>query len=261
MIPVITLVGNAGVGKDTVGKMLTEVSNGQTIAFADPLKRIAKNIFGFSDEQLWGPSHKRNEIEPRFSDKETAKEAWYQINRNIFQKPLFQEIAEVFKHENLAAAINSLRNDIFVKLTNEPVLTPRIALQTLGTEWGRSVHPDIWVNYAKDVIKKMLIGGYKYSQTDGLVRTDSRDYSPFIIITDARFRNEVVNMALLGSKVWKIESRNDVVKSTHQSETELSDISASLFDAIIHNSKEMGLNLLKDRVQNIYNEQFVYTKK
>ena len=35
-------------------------------------------------------------------------------------------------------------------------LTPRYALQTLGTEWGRDCYPDIWVDYAIDVAERLF---------------------------------------------------------------------------------------------------------
>ena len=53
-------------------------------------------------------------------------------------------------------------------------MTPRHALQTLGTEWGRDmIGGDIWVNIVKDRIEK-----FDY-------------YSQRVVIDDVRFKNEV----------------------------------------------------------------------
>src|SRR6185369_1818500 len=34
------------------------------ISFADPMKRFARQLFGFPVDNLWGPSEKRNELLP-----------------------------------------------------------------------------------------------------------------------------------------------------------------------------------------------------
>ncbi len=64
----------------------------------------------------------------------------------------------------------------FHELKEEPIpwlgLSPRRLLQTLGTEWGRSLHPDIWVL----LMQRRL--------------DDYADPEDRIVITDVRFDNE-----------------------------------------------------------------------
>src|SRR4051812_6363608 len=62
-LPIILLVGNAGVGKDAAGAALGKVLGFKRTAQADAIKRIAKELFGFTDDQLWGPSSARNAID------------------------------------------------------------------------------------------------------------------------------------------------------------------------------------------------------
>ena len=50
------ICGKAGSGKDTAAAYLIEKHGFVKLAFADPLKRFAKGVFGFTSEQLWGPS-------------------------------------------------------------------------------------------------------------------------------------------------------------------------------------------------------------
>lgn len=50
----IGITGKAGVGKDTVAEYLWRKHSFVRIAFADPMKRAAQEIFGLTDEETWG---------------------------------------------------------------------------------------------------------------------------------------------------------------------------------------------------------------
>ena len=57
-IPIVCLVGKIGDGKSTAAQYL--VSHGYVeVALADPLKRFCAEVYGFTEEQLWGPSELR----------------------------------------------------------------------------------------------------------------------------------------------------------------------------------------------------------
>lgn len=61
--------------------------------------------------------------------------------------------------------------------------TPRYAMETLGTNWGRDLmHPQFWV-------------GHFAFQTGN---------HPFVICDDVRFQNEVETFSELGGKVWRL---------------------------------------------------------
>jgi len=53
-IDLLFLAGKSGSGKDTVADHLCSGHGFQRLAFADPLKRAAKELFGLTDDQLWG---------------------------------------------------------------------------------------------------------------------------------------------------------------------------------------------------------------
>lgn len=87
--------------------------------------------------------------------------------------------------------------------------TPRHAMQTLGTEWGRKlIHPDLWVD----------------TEMDALVSFDR------IVFDDVRFPNEVAAIKMAEGQVVKIERPNIFAKVDHASENQKLDV-----DAVVSN--------------------------
>ncbi len=66
MSKIISLTGNMGVGKDTMADYMVDQYGFVKVSMADPFKRIAKEVYEFSDEQLWGPSSARNQEDKRY---------------------------------------------------------------------------------------------------------------------------------------------------------------------------------------------------
>ena len=67
--------------------------------------------------------------------------------------------------------------------------TPRWALQSLGTEWGRNlIHPDLWV-----------IALFRYVEKMRWQRAYSR-----VVIDDVRFPNEVNAIRERGGEIWVV---------------------------------------------------------
>lgn len=54
-----------GSGKDTIAYYLVSKRGFVKMANADLLKRVAQSAFGFTDDQLWGPSELRNAPDKR----------------------------------------------------------------------------------------------------------------------------------------------------------------------------------------------------
>ena len=77
-------------------------------------------------------------------------------------------------------------------------ITPRYLAQTLGTEWGRSIHPDLWV----------------YLLMRDILEMDA----PVAIITDCRFPNEVEAVRKAGGVVWWVERDGIAPVRAHASE-------------------------------------------
>ena len=66
MIYVLGLLAKAGHGKTTAARHLVEVFGAEIRPLADPLKRAARNVFQFSDAQLWGTQADKEAIDPRY---------------------------------------------------------------------------------------------------------------------------------------------------------------------------------------------------
>lgn len=81
--------------------------------------------------------------------------------------------------------------------------TPRYAMQTLGTEWGRNlIHPDLWV---------FIWTRYRRSE----MRAFPRDR---VVADDVRFPNEVDAIHELGGEVWRVH-RPGCQSDGHESES------------------------------------------
>jgi hypothetical protein len=63
----IVLSGEAGAGKDSLAKLLVEEFGWTLYSLAGPLKRFAADMFGFTEQQLYGPSSFRNAPDPRWA--------------------------------------------------------------------------------------------------------------------------------------------------------------------------------------------------
>jgi hypothetical protein len=192
---IISFAGKAGVGKDAAASLLVEKYKFVKVALADPIKRICQNVFGFTDDQLWGPSNKRNEIDYRY------------------------------------------------KREDGSFLTPREALQTFATEFGRKCYPDIWVDTIVKTYEQLSTGEYYYIMNKGLV---SFSYNMNInniniVVPDVRFENEVIKLKEYGPVILIKRSTTSLEgkASNHSSETSLDDIPIELFDAEIINDESI----------------------
>lgn len=81
--------------------------------------------------------------------------------------------------------------------------TPRYAMQTLGTEWGRQlIHPDIWLNAWQKRVKGL---------------------GAPVVADDCRFLNEAKLIRQMGGKVWRV-FRGQPEYVEHASEVEMRSI-------------------------------------
>lgn len=81
---IIALCGKKGSGKDTVADIIVKDYNFIKYRFADDIKKIAKILFDFTDEQLHG------------QDKDKLDEKWNITPREFFQKFGTEYIQEIF---------------------------------------------------------------------------------------------------------------------------------------------------------------------
>jgi hypothetical protein len=255
--PIILVCGPAGSGKDTVASTIAKNHNGVCIALADPMKRLAFDVFGFTELQLWGPSEFRNAPDPRFTDTR-AGDTWAEVEKRMrtFAPRWLDSISLYPGKDNLSSLwswIDSVRFEAFKR----DELTPRYVLQTLGTEWGRGITRDVWINVGMRTAETLLSGGPRYNRTVGL--TDDVGYHPpdFVVITDGRFRNEVLKVKMAGGITMRVNptiASNDAETveaagvAGHLSEAELGNIPRHFYTYILDNDKSKGLGSLDNRI-------------
>lgn len=217
---IIGICGQAGSGKDTCADFLVEEFGYVKVALADPLKRMCWDVFGFTEQQLWGPSQYRNVPDERFP------------------KPQFEDGPVEY-------------------------LTPRHALQTLGSEWGRNCYNDVWIDYAIRTAKS-IEKAHKYQepvyydQKLGLCQeSNPENYAgpcphKGVVISDVRFRNEIDAIKKADGLVFRVIRSGTGLQgaaSIHESEVKMKEIPDHLFDEVIIN--DGTLDELRVKVLNL----------
>jgi len=99
--------------------------------------------------------------------------------------------------------------------------TPRYAMQTLGTEWGRNlIHQDLWSHAWKVKVTQKLLDGHK------------------VVCDDCRFMNEERFVRMIHpSEIWYIRRKDLPEKMDHSSEQDFGDI---VVDRTIKNYGSIG---------------------
>jgi len=79
--------------------------------------------------------------------------------------------------------------------------TPRMIMQTLGTEWGRTyVGEDFWAQLAAMRIRQLT------------------EFGASVVVDDCRYANEAAVIDALGGEVWKV-TRPGLRATDHSSES------------------------------------------
>ena len=192
----IGLIGLAGAGKDTAAEILQRILAEQGKHFeiqryAGLLKECARQVFG-----------------ENFDDRDVKEEL-------VFVTPdLADRMIDATDYCQLKLGLNPEQFDIWNSLCKKHIdtltwVSPRLFQQLLGTEVGRALDPDVWVNYLKQQDKDM-------------------------IIPDCRFDNETVDINIL-------VVRHPVPEGTlHASEVYAAELQLSLepylyVDAVVYN--------------------------
>jgi hypothetical protein len=202
----------AGSGKSTLAESLAAAHGFGVIALADPFKRFIQEVYGFSRDQLWGPSELRSMPDKRFPRPCTACHGAGRDERlHLSSPPCF------------------VCNGVGVTY-----LTPREALQKIGSDWGRANYLNTWVDYTFRVIKQLEKGGHAYFPWTGITDDFDGDYKGYVI-PDLRHVNEVKAARDHGGKLIRLKgSFKEIPKEfgQHGSEVEQLTIPNSDFDLI-----------------------------
>ena len=216
---IIGLTGFKRSGKNTAGQfiedlILEENENALSgdpvhpicvyqLSFARPLKQICCDVFGWDERHVDGDLKEVPDERFHRSSKVALAEnfkldlaliikRW--VNRPADRQDAYAELDKVFRDYKEA-----------IQPAGPKVLTPRFAMQHLGTEFGRWMYTDTW--------------------TDLLIRKAQKAKpEDVVVVTDVRFMNEVNCVKEQGGVVWKV--RRPEVEPTdttnlHQSEAEM----------------------------------------
>ena len=183
---VIGIRGQSQSGKDTVGAMMAEALNGKTIALADPLKEFCALVFEFTQDQLYGPSESRNKPDLRYKNEHALERARLNFGSNagawlrqVLPEGTPKRTPATVDNDWVETHYDGVDADVasrklvewFEDVCKQPEITPRYALQTLGTEWGRDLSEDIWILFALDKRAPQKL----------------EEGAAYVIITDCRF--------------------------------------------------------------------------
>ena len=233
-------MGSAGAGKDTVANRLIEKHGFVKVGFADPMKRFVQDIFQFSDEQVWGESKFRNAPDERYFRRRsiTGSESIRVAEDGRF---IVETLAELAGRTATEEELRAGEEANFEK-ESRVYLTPRHALQTLGTDWARNMcYQDTWVAYAMRVANKLLSDNMPplaYTSELGLIERRNSRLRPItgVVFSDMRFKNEFEYVKNNGGKVVRVRRPVEeiTIPATHQSENDLNDVPDSAFNYVIH---------------------------
>ena len=190
----IVLFGVSGSGKSTLGAGLHQNYGFHVTAFADPIKRAAKEIFGFSDEHLFGHS--------------TLRETPYEDFLFSGKCPTCRTLCECRGGPDYWHCPGCGNN-------YSRYITPRIACQTLGTEWGRQLCTHLWTT----ACFREMAPHHRY------------------VVTDGRFWSELDASRAQGAFCVLLQRGLDASTSVHQSEAEVRDMGLrpGRFDLVFDN--------------------------
>jgi len=257
---IVGITGQAGSGKDEVAGRLVQKHDFKQLSLADPLKRFGLNVFGFDVIQLWGPSSARNTFDPGFNEcairsSQVAFEPGCSISKvrkhcdpgwgdaamrlaDYAEEWLFDLIPEDVEARQEAERMLYFW---FASLGHHYAqLSPRIMLQSLGTEFGRQVVGDhVWIDNLVSTAEDVL-AGCSYEREIGITGEHQPPPSG-VAVSDVRFNNELVRIKDVGGKIVRVTRESADKKSKklgivgHASEAEQAAFTTDMFDAVLAN--------------------------
>lgn len=229
--PLIGMLGKARCGKDTVAQMIRGARpHVSCVAFAKPMKDFCKLVYDWSDDHVYG--HLKDVPDERYP--RPCKEC---NGAGYVRTPT------VTGH--LAGCSECDGSGV-------TYLTPREALQKLGTEWGRDNYDRTWIDLAFRTANELfgavrIVSGQKSSGPGcSVIERTMR-----VVITDCRFLNEAQAVKEAGGAIIRITrpstEESKAVRAHASEEDQDSDAIAEFVDYELMN--DTGLDRLRLRVE------------
>lgn len=204
---IVGLSGRMGTGKDTVAEILNREGY-VTAALADSLKQVAARLFDYDERTLFGPSYLRNAVDARAEH----EDYWEKVRANIREHE--RALVSLFEMEHSPERIlNALAEEVAGFYAKRTDLRPRYVLQRLGTDWGRNLWDQVWINQLALAVDS-LRHGHTYSRFQGVLLHSERtplDAPVGVVITDVRFPNEGETIRAWGGKVYWVDASHRII--------------------------------------------------
>jgi hypothetical protein len=185
-VRIIGVLGRDGVGKRTVGKLVVELTGGQAITFADPVRELASLVFELdSCLDSGGPAERRI---PSVADSLVRG----RVRERIASEEMLERVRALLPTTSPDEAVNAWRRlqDAVETLLEEAeangCLTAERVLQGIGRDFGRAVNENIWVAETFRRAERLLAEG-----------------APVVVITDCRTESEAKAFRRKG-RLWHV---------------------------------------------------------
>jgi len=256
----ICISGWAGTGKDECSGRLVKVHRAVHTGLADAGKRHGLDTYGFTEEQLWGPSKFRNAGDPRlpkpvlkeFGFRDNGDGTWSSVvdpsNRDdmfVKGKSRMGPYGE-FMHAAMRSDHEGPQT-VTVKNTDPAwFLSPREYLQ-LYLELCNTLYGDTWIDKGINDHRQLATGDYEYSRTGGLIKVnqfawESSESTFITCFSDFRHIHEHRGAKLAADNQLVpvlIRVKRPSVQSPpfkHRSETEQTRIRDAAYDFVVDNA-------------------------
>lgn len=283
---VLGFMGESGSGKDFCSQWVIDNKGFCKVSFADPIKRFCKKVFGFSDEQLWGePESRAIKIipgnpgsTPSSSFAHEHKQYWDYARRNMEccvydwvhtlaltvedRADYISWVDDWFEECRKRAGLGTSQLiDAVYKEEDVGVISARVALQLLGTEYGRHFKDTIWLDTLYENTAPKIQEGCDYDRINGVIFDEPGHYKG-IIVNDHRFINELEGSHLQGGYVIKLirlsqEGKANAAEEAgikgHASEAEQRTIPDGAYDLVLR--MEDGAEHVYARLEKMFEDR------
>lgn len=263
----LAVSGFSGIGKDEFCKPFVKQYSAVQIGLADPAKRHIADIYGFTEEQLFGPSKFRNRGDIRYPKPgiSLTLTPWtdvlpYELIDPTIDNPLDPEKKYwIYPGRTTDTKFNNTHPNITIDTNNNRLyfveegnpdywLSPRESLQKY-CELMNTLYGDTWIRKAIEIHLAFATGQYNYTKMGGLSHLLPCDYwDGFDIFTysaDIRHWHEIRALRAINKTDCipiLIRLRSKRIPNPpydHRSETEQVTIPDSEFNFIVNNDYDV----------------------